>query len=59
MDNNTEYICKCIYFDIGYILCNICAKWVNGTSTAEPKNEPVIIVRRWCRKSYYKQDQKT
>ena len=58
MDNNFYYTCKCIYFDTGYILCKICAQWVENTATAEPKDEPVIIAKRWCRNSYYNKNQK-
>ena len=50
MDHNSYYTCKCVYFDS--------ATWANNTATAKPKNEPVIITKRWYIKGYYKQDQK-
>ena len=50
MDSNTYYTCKCIYFECGFIMCEICSQWVNNTNSAEPKLEPVIIAKRWTRK---------
>ena len=35
-----------IYWNSGYMLCKICAQWVQNTATAEPKDEPVIIAKR-------------
>ena len=49
MDNNTYHICKCIYLNIGYISCKICAQWVNNTVNDEPKVEPIIFGKRWSR----------
>ena len=48
MENNTYYTCKCIYFDIGYITCKICAQWVKDTSKVDPKVEPVFAKRWTC-----------
>ena len=52
------YNYKFIYFDGGFITYKICATWVQNTATAEPKDEPVIIAKRWCRNSYYNKNQK-
>ena len=59
MDNNIYYTCKCIYFDGGFITCKICATWVENTTNAEPKVEPVIFARRWCRNRDFKKKKKT
>ena len=53
MDNNTYYTCKCIYFDTGYIPGKVCAQWAENIAT-KPKDELVIIAKRWCRSNYYK-----
>ena len=58
-ENNTFYNCKCVYFDGGYIACKICAQWVQNTTNAEPKFEPVIIAKIWIREGYYNKNQKT
>ena len=36
MDTNTYYNCECVYFDVGYILCKICATWAQSTTTIQP-----------------------
>ena len=58
MDNNTYYTCKCIYFDGGFIMCEICSQWVDNTWECKPKLEPVIFAKRWARNHEFNQKSK-
>ena len=54
MDSNTYYTCKCIYFDGGFIMCEICSQWVDNTNSAKP----VIFAKRWIRNHGFSQKTK-
>ncbi len=49
MDTNTYYTCKCIYFDTGFITCDVCSKLVIDKHENEPRLEPIIYAKRWSR----------
>ena len=51
VETNTFYNCECVYYVDGYIACEICAKWVQNAAKAEPNDEPILLAKRWSRKS--------
>jgi len=57
-DNNTYYTCKCIYFDNGYITCEICSTWIDKAKSAELVVEPIIFAKRWARIHEFNQKSK-
>ena len=60
MDTNNYYTCKCIYFNNGFITCDICSQMISDKNEHEhlPKLEPIITAKRWSRFSNSNQKSK-